>query len=232
MPDGFSNKPKILRGAFVEYGLSLPPLAVVFQFNPLQLTRNRNLSFSAPNSGGSGAGRDGLKQLHQKEPEDQDSLIDIQGKQIVDIKEETISFEVRLDATDKLNDRDPITEKFGVAPQLATLELMVYPKTESLAGKVLSLLSENAFSFTRGDNPPVILFIWGQRVLPVNITSLNITETEFSTTLYPIRATAAVSLTVIEGNSIPYLYSKVLRETLSAVHLASITDVANVIIPG
>ncbi len=49
MPGGFPNKPKILRGAFVEYGLSLPPLVVVFQFNPLQLTRNRSLTYAVPN---------------------------------------------------------------------------------------------------------------------------------------------------------------------------------------
>jgi len=49
MSDGFPNKPKILRGAFVEFGLSLPPLVVVFQFNPLQLTRNRSLTFAVPN---------------------------------------------------------------------------------------------------------------------------------------------------------------------------------------
>ena len=29
MPNGFSNRPRILRGAFVEYGLSLPQLKVV-----------------------------------------------------------------------------------------------------------------------------------------------------------------------------------------------------------
>ena len=50
MSDGFPNRPKILRGAFVEFGLSLPPLVVVFQFNPLQLTRNRGLTFAAPNT--------------------------------------------------------------------------------------------------------------------------------------------------------------------------------------
>ena len=31
----FANRPKILRGAFVEFGISIPPLIVVFQFNPL-----------------------------------------------------------------------------------------------------------------------------------------------------------------------------------------------------
>ena len=41
MPGGLRNQPKVLRGAFVEYGLSLPPLVVVFQFNPLQLSRSR-----------------------------------------------------------------------------------------------------------------------------------------------------------------------------------------------
>ena len=41
MPSGFSNQAKILRGAFVEFGISLPPLIVVFQFNPLTITRTR-----------------------------------------------------------------------------------------------------------------------------------------------------------------------------------------------
>jgi hypothetical protein len=31
MSSGLPYKPKILRGAFVEYGLSIPPLFVVFQ---------------------------------------------------------------------------------------------------------------------------------------------------------------------------------------------------------
>ena len=79
----------------------------------------------------------------------------------------------------------------------------------------------------------MILFIWGRkRVLPVNINSLNITETEFSTDLYPIRATVSVSLSVIEGKSIPYLYSKAVTEAMSAINLANITDVASVVIPG
>ena len=39
------------------------------------------------------------------------------------------------------------------------------------------------------EKPPMILFIWGRkRVLPVNIDSMSITETEFSADLHPIRA--------------------------------------------
>jgi hypothetical protein len=228
MPDGFPNKPKILRGAFLEYGFSIPPLFVVFQFNPVQLTRNRSLTFQAPSSRG---GSSSLREFHAR----YDDLAELRDAQQVTVQEETIGFEIRLDATDKLDEGDSIAEQFGIAPQLATLELMVEAKDESLLGQAIGALlgSPGGFSFTKKPNPPLILFIWGhKRVLPVNINSLNITETIFSADLNPIRATATVSLTVIEGKSIPYMYSKVMTEAMSVVNLANITDVANVVIPG
>jgi hypothetical protein len=240
MPDGFPNKPKILRGAFVEFGLSLPPLVVVFQFNPLQLTRNRSLTFTVPNPPPPPPGSAApvsqtqtrtLRQFHGLFS----NLLDLQKQQLVTVQEQSINFDIRLDATDKLNDGDAITEQFGIAPQISTLELMVYPKDESLLGAVVSALlgKPQGFSFTRGANPPLILFIFGRkRVLPVNINSMNITETEFSTDLNPIRATVAVNLTVIEGKSVPYLYSKAMTEAMSLLNLANIASIANVVVPG
>jgi len=231
MPDGFPNRPKILRGAFVEFGLSLPPLVVVFQFNPVQLTRNRSLTFAVPAGASAGARSTSLRRFHAR----QDDLTELRDRQQVTVNEETIGFEIRLDATDDLNDGDTITEQFGISPQLSTLELMVHPKEESLIGQALGALlgSPGGFSFTRGQNPPLVLFIWGRkRVLPVNINSTNITETQYSTDLNPIRATVAVSLTVIEGKNIPYVYSKAMKEVMSVLNLANITDVANVMIPG
>lgn len=250
MADGFPNRPKIVRGAFVEYGLSIPPLFVVFQFNPLQLSRNRSVSYSAPNSvvatppaGETEPARrarttrqqTSLRDFHQREFAGEDNLIAIRDGQQVRVQEESISFDIRLDATDDLEQGDAIAAGFGIAPRLATLELMVYPKAESLLGAALGSLlgSSGGFSFTRAPNPPMILFIWGiKRVLPVNINSLNITETEFSPTLDPIRATVAVNLTVIEGPNLPYTYSKALKEVSSALNLANISDIANVVIPG
>jgi hypothetical protein len=230
MSGGFSNKPKILRGAFIEYGLSLPPLFVVFQFNPVQLTRNRSLTFTAPAASGS-TQQETLRQLHQRH----DDLIALREAQTVTVGEETIGFDIRLDATDKLNEGDLITGQFGISPQLSTLELMVHPKGESLLAQALgSLLGQsNGFSFTRSDKPPLVLFIWGRKkVLPVNINSMNITETEFSTDLNPVRATVAVNLTVIEGKSLPFMYSKAMKEAMSVLNLANIADIANVMIPG
>ncbi|MEC4018803.1 hypothetical protein [Streptomyces sp. H27-D2] len=236
MTDGFPNKPKILRGAFVEFGLSLPPLLVVFQFNPVQLTRNRGLSYSFPGapdaaSKSSAVPQRTLRNFHGGFS----NLLSLQKEQLVTVEEQKLGFDIRLDATDRLNEGDTITEQFGIAPQIATLELMTYPKRESLLGSLADLLpvKPKGFSFTRSTNPPLILFIFGRkRVLPVNINTMNITETEFSTDLNPVRATVAVSLTVIEGKSVPYLYSKAMTEGMSVLNLANITDVANVVVPG
>jgi len=226
MTDGFPNKPRILRGAFVELGLTVPPLVVVFQFNPLQLTRSRSLSFTAP------AGDErALREFHGGYT----SLPALQKEQLVTVDEERISFDLRLDATSGMDERRTTSEQFGVAPQIATLELMVHPKEESLAGAALAtVLGKPAgFSFPRSANPPLVLFVFGRRrVLPVNINSLDVTETEFTADLDPVRASVAVDLTVIEGKSLPYRWSKLTTEAMAAVNLSDVADVADVVIPG
>ena len=228
MTDGFPNRPKILRGALVEFGLSLPPLFVVFQFNPVQLTRNRSLSYSAPAGGQGGS----LRDFHQRF---EGSLTELRDAQQVVVAEEAIGLEIRLDATDRLDDGDPVTEQFGISPQLSTLELMVHPKDESLIGQAVGALlgSSGGFSFTKRPNPPLTLFVWGRkRVLPVNIASLNITELLYGPDLNPTRATATLGLTVIEGQSLPYLYSKAMKEAMSVLNLANVASLADVVVPG
>jgi hypothetical protein len=239
MTDGFPNKPKILRGAFVEFGLSVPPLIVVFQFNPVQLTRNRSLTYAFPGVPGptpAGESPAAVPQRSMRHCRGEFSdLLDLQKQQLVTVGDQTIGFDIRLDATDKLDAGDGVAQEFGIAPQISTLELMVSPKSESLLGAAVDLLlgESSGFSFARSPNPPMILFIFGRkRVLPVNINSMNITETEFSADLNPIRATVSVNLTVIEGKNVPYLYSKAMVEAMSVVNLANITDAANVVVPG
>lgn len=239
MSDGFPNKPKILRGAFVEFGLSVPPLIVVFQFNPEQLVRSRALTFAmpgvpGPTPHGETPAAVPERSLRQARAEF-DDLLDLQRKQLVAVQDQTIAFDIRLDATDKLDAGDGITEQFGIAPQISTLELMTLPKEESLLGGAIDALLGKAkgFSFARSKNPPMILFVFGRkRVLPVNINTMNITETEFSADLNPVRATVSVNLTVIEGKNVPYQYSKAMVEAMSALNLANVADAANVVLPG
>lgn len=235
----FSNRPKILRGAFMEYGLSAPPLFVVFQFNPEQLTRNRSLSFSPPNEVVPVRKEEAVVEKKAKYASLRDyhkraHLSEIQADQVVTVDEETIRFDIRLDATGRLNDGDFAAEQLGIGPQLAALELMVLPKSEGVLGSMLDvLLPVGGFSFTRRVNPPMVLFIWGRkRVLPVNITGLDITETEFNTRLEPVRATAAVNLKVIEGMNVPYNCTRLGKEAAAAFNLADAGRLQNVIIPG
>ena len=221
---GFSNKPKILKGAFVEHGLSNPPLVVAFQFNPESISRDRTNTFSAPGETKTSAG---LYQWHQK----YNDLSSLKDQQVVEFGSETISFDIRLDATDKLDEGDPIAQQYGIAPQMSTLELMMEPQTGQLA--ILQLIgAEQGYTFSGKEKPPMILFVWGRKkVLPVNLTSIKVKEEEFSTDLNPIRATIGVSLTVIEGPNLPYQYTKAMRETLSGLNLAHSAEVAEVIIP-
>jgi len=232
MPSGFSNQPKILRGAFVEFGISLPPLIVVFQFNPLTISRTRTASVDQPRTPRK-RGAQNMSLLQQVSP---DSLTDVRGKQVIKVNEETLSFDIRLDATDKLDEGDGLTEQFGIAPQLSTIELMMVPKGQGLLGAAASMLLGAAgakFSFVDdARNPPVTLFIWGRKkVMPVNITSMQIKEEEFSYELNPTRAVVSVSLQVIEGPNAPFLYTKALKEVMSLTNLANIGDIANTIVP-
>lgn len=233
MPSGFSNQAKILRGAFVEFGISLPPLLVVFQFNPLQITRMRTATINPPQTpaGSQPAQSAGfVQQLGDSGPK---ALLDFRAGQTITVGRETLNFDIRLDAS---NPENGIAEEFGVAPQLSTLELMMLPKNQSLLGGAVSALLGGApkqFAFfDEAKNPPIILFIWGRKkVLPVNIKSMTIKEEEFSTELNPLRVTVTVSLEVMEGTNAPFLYTQAMKEVMSLLNLANIGDVANTIVP-
>jgi hypothetical protein len=114
---------------------------------------------------------------------------------------------------------------------------MMMPKGGSLLTGAVSLLlgggtSSFAFAGSTDKNPPIMLFIWGRKkVLPVNITNMQIREEEFSTDLNPIRATVSVSLEVIEGPNLPFIYTEALREVMSLLNLANIGQIANTIVP-
>ncbi|HKQ69131.1 MAG TPA: hypothetical protein VJT73_07320 [Polyangiaceae bacterium] len=233
---GFLNQPKILRGAFVEFGISIPPLIVVFQFNPLTISRTRSASIRAPSTPEASQATQNAGLLAQLASGGASTLVTFRHGQTISVQPERMSFDVRLDATDKLNDGDTLTEQFGITPQLATLEQMMLPKTQSVLGGAVSALlggaPTNFAFFDEARDPPVILFVWGRKkILPVNITQMQIREEQFSTDLNPTRAIVSVSLEVIEGPNAPYLYSKTLQEVMSLLNLANITDLANTMVP-
>lgn len=233
--------PRVMRGAFVEYGLSFPPLVVPFQFNPVQLQRSRSLSFRAPNDVMVSASMEDDARFERRTERESDlrswhrgfsDLTELRDAQIVSISEEAISFELLLDATDDLESGNVIAGAFGIGPRLAVLEQMTLPKSEGLLGDLVGGLFPSAgHRFTGTSRPPMVLFIWGvQRVVPVNITGLSITETEFDTLLNPIRASVGVTLTVIAGDDGFSTYTQAVREVMALLNLANL--VTDLVIPG
>ena len=155
----FPGSPRLLKGAIV--GLDpLNPLAsvVIFQYNPDTLTR----TVQARAAGGGGGDTSQSEALRLKGP-----------------PEETIRLDVEVDAADQLERADAIAGQFGVAPALASLEMLLYPKSALvIANEVLAALG---IIEVIPPEAPLTLFVWGlKRVLPVRLTELSITEDAFA----------------------------------------------------
>src|ERR1700758_4885167 len=97
----FPIRPKLLRGAFIEYGLSLPPLAFAFQFNPETLSRGRTATFTPRGAGGSGTEGGGCREGSEQ--------MDRSCMAQVSVSEENISLTLQLDATEDLDSGDALT---------------------------------------------------------------------------------------------------------------------------
>lgn len=220
----FPIRPKLLRGAFIEYGLSLPPLAFAFQFNPETLSRGRTATFTPRGAGAAGTEGGGCREGSEQ--------MDRSCMAQVSVSEENISLTLQLDATEDLDSGDFFTKQFGVGPQLSVLELMIYPKTDQLLGLPIGNLlgTTDQFGAAQAKVIPILLFVWGRkRVLPVVMTSLQITEQEYFPDLNPRRASVAVQLKVLEGFNPPYLYTHAARMMLAATNLAHIGDFKSVL---
>lgn len=167
----YPHGPRILKGAIVVISETNPlPQTIALQYNPETVTR----SLQPQVEGGDQGSRS--------------QVVRYIGAPI-----ETLELEVSLDAVDALEQGDNTAAQAGVYPQLALLELLVYPGSQQvlqndalLATGILEIAPLVA---------PLTLFVWGpNRVLPVSLTSLSIKEELFDTNLNPIRATLTLNM--------------------------------------
>ena len=117
---------------------------------------------------------------------------------------EQIHCDIEIDATDQLAAGDLTTINFGIAPQLSTLELLVYPSSALLiANEVLSLIGTIEI-LPMSSN--LTVFAWGtNRVTPVRLTGIDITEEAFDPQLNPIRAKVSLAMRVLNVNDVGFL---------------------------
>ncbi|MFY0568248.1 hypothetical protein ACN28E_31055 [Archangium lansingense] len=197
---------RVTKGALVEYGLSIPPLALAFDFNPQHLSRTRSITVRTGSTPGTRGGYDFL--LPTETP---------RVAQGVSVQPESFTLDILMDATDRMMDGEPIATELGIQPELDTLRTMVEPKSQGPGGvQLLSSLGLGAErAFRRDEHASVLLFLWGRQVLPVFLTSVRVDEKAFLPSLVPYRADVGLTLQVIEGNNPFYLREKA-RQLVSA----------------
>jgi hypothetical protein len=118
---------------------------------------------------------------------------------------ETIKLEAEIDATDQLEfpDKNPNAVEMGLHPQLAALEMLIYPKSLDLS-KNNKLAKGGTLEIIPMESP-LCLFIWSKnRILPVRITEFSVTEEAFDTSLNPIRAKVSLGMRVLTVNDLGF----------------------------
>lgn len=195
-----SRSPRMLKGALVGVDtFSLLTSTTVFQYNPDTLSRTLQ-----PRGGDGGAGAEVLR---------------LRGAPV-----ETIKLDVEIDATDQLENADDVAATTGIHPQLAALEMLLYPKSPLIIANTALMLAGTLEIVP--PMAPLTLFIWGpKRVLPVRVSDFSVTEDAHDNSLNPVRAKVSLSLRVLTYDDVPvshpvyalFLAHQVVKEAMAAV---------------
>jgi len=181
----FPGSPRILKGGLVlldpDRFTVLPNGIIVLQYNPDTLSRT--LKIKGVDEGG-----------------DRTEALRLTGPPV-----ETFKLEAEIDATDQLEvpDQNPSTVQNGIFPQLAALETIVYPSSTTL---------QNNFNLSQAGTleimpvlAPLTLFVWSaNRIVPVRLTDLSVTEEAFDPRLNPIRAKVSLGMRVLSVDDLNF----------------------------
>lgn len=118
---------------------------------------------------------------------------------------ETIKLDADIDATDQLEhvSDNPSAAQFGIQPQLAALETMIYPPSSQIVNE--NSLARGGTIEVAPVEAPLTLFVWSaNRILPVRITDFSITEEAFDVKLNPIRAKVSLGMRVLTVNDLQF----------------------------
>lgn len=114
---------------------------------------------------------------------------------------ETIKLEAEIDATDHRGVTGSPPTALGIQPQLAALEVLVYPSSQQIE-KSRRLASSGSLEILPME-APLALFIWSKsRIVPVRVTDFSITEEAFNADLNPIRAKVSLGFRVLNMNDL------------------------------
>lgn len=172
----FPGSPRLLKGGLVliDPDTSAVQRIIALQYNPDTLSRT-------------------LQSQSVKEGGDRSEALRLTGPPV-----ETIKLEAEIDATDQLEfpDQHANAVQFGIQPQLAALETIIYPTSGQLLSN--NALAQAGMLEILPMMAPLALFIWSKsRIVPVRVTDFSITEEAFDPNLNPIRAKVSLGLRVL-----------------------------------
>jgi hypothetical protein len=178
----FPGSPRLLKGGIVliDPQTSAIKRIIALQYNPDTLSRSLQVK-------GSGA-----------EGGDRSEALRLKGPPV-----ETVKLDAEIDATDQLETGDSQTVELGIHPQLAALETVLYPTSSQLISNN-SLAQAGTLEIIPMETP-LMLFIWSKnRILPVKLTELSVTEEAFDVNLNPIRAKVSLGFRVLSVDDLGF----------------------------
>lgn len=173
----YSQGPHLLKGAIVAVDLTTSrQTTIAFQYNPETLSRT-------------------LTPQNTIEPEKEgasNKVLRFSGA-----PRETFTLDIHLDASDALETGDATAGNLGIYPQLFALEVLIYPASTQVVDHA-KLSRQGKMEVGGGYDAPLTLLVWGaQRVVPVQLTSMTVTEKIFDTHLNPIQAEVKLSMNAL-----------------------------------
>ena len=182
---GFPNSPRLVKGGIVlmDPNSSAVLRVIPLQYNPDTLTRT-------------------LQAQTVGEGADPSEALRLKGPPI-----ETIKLEADMDATDQIEfpDRNSSTVEFGLQPQLAALETIIYPTSAQLQSN--NALASSGTLEIIPTEAPLVLFVWSKaRIIPVRLTEFSITEEAFDVNLNPLRAKVSLGMRVLSINDLGFTH--------------------------
>ena len=181
----FPGSPRLLKGGIVLLDPNnftpLPNGVIVLQYNPDTLTRSFKIK--------------GIE-----EGGDRSEALRLTGPPV-----ETIKLDAEIDATDQLEvpDQNPSVVQYGITPQLAALEMLIYPASAALQAN-FNLAQQGTLEIIPMISP-LPVFVWSvNRIVPVRLTDLSVTEEAFDPALNPIRAKVSLGLRVLSVDDLGF----------------------------